>query len=96
MGGGFVLVLEEGGGAFDEAGAEGGVGEVGLGFFLGLDGEVLGGGGVAKAGELGEDEPHPVGGFSAGAQFGEGLVVDGLLGGEEAGEVVGVLCGHGF
>jgi len=80
-------------GAFDQAGSQDGVGEVGGGFVEGLDGEALGNGAEAEALDLGEDEPDPVGGFALVAEFGEDFGVDGGLGVEEALQVVGV--GHG-
>ena len=46
-----------------------------------------------KTGDLRKDEPDPVAGLSPGPQLIKDCVVDGLLGGEEAVEVVAV--GHG-
>jgi len=46
--------------------------------------------------QLREDEPHPVGAFSAGAEFGADLLVHGVLGVYEALELVGVDSHDGF
>jgi len=77
--------------AFAEAGSEDSMSGVGLGFRAGVDGESDGCGAATQAFELGEDEPHPVGLFLAGAEFGEDLGVDQRLGVEEALEVVWVV-----
>jgi hypothetical protein len=65
------------------------VSEVGGGFVEAGDGEALGGGARAETLNLEEDEPHPVGALLAGKEFGPGGRVGGLLGFEEAVEVVG-------
>jgi hypothetical protein len=42
---------------------------------------------LAKAAELGEDVPHPVGGFASAVEFAEHARVDGILGVDETLEV---------
>jgi hypothetical protein len=69
--------------------------EVGFGFCAAGDGEVPGHGARAKAGNLREDEPHPVSALAAGAKLGEHLREDAGLGVHEALQVEGVGCGSG-
>lgn len=76
--------------AFAQAFAEDAMAEVGDGFLAGGDGELAGCGAAAEAGDLREDEPHPVGAFAAGPKFFEDVGVDGVLSLEEAVEVVGI------
>jgi hypothetical protein len=79
-------------GQLDEAAAQQGVVEVGLGLGEGCDGVALRHGAVTKPGELGEDEPHPVGLLPACAQFLVDLGDHGFLGADESLENVWV--GH--
>mgnify|MGYP003137320894 CR=1 FL=1 len=81
--GGFFGVGQHGACAFNKARAEGLVREIGAGFVKGAKRIALAHGAHAEPGDLGEDEPHPMGTLLAGAEFGEGGVVDGGLGGEE-------------
>lgn len=61
--------------------------EVGAGLGAGVEGETLGHGTGAQAGDLREDEPHPMAAFLTGAQFTQRDRIRSLLGEDEALEV---------
>jgi len=83
----------EDGGAFGQPRAENRVGQVGPGLGQRADRVQPGRRAVAQAGDLREDEPHPVAGLAAGPQLGGGAVVGaaGVLGGHEPLQIVGVV-----
>ena len=78
--------------AVEEPWPEERVGEVALGLGQRGDGVPLRGGAPPEPGDLREDEPHPVRRLATGAQLAQRGVVDVLLGGDEAGQVVRI--GH--
>lgn len=79
--------VEQKTGAFPEPRAQDRMGQVGAGLVEVANRIAPGGVAEAEAGDLGEDEPHPVGPFPAAFQFGEDLVVNRSLGCQEAVEV---------
>ena len=84
------------GGGLDQAGAEDGMGQVGPG--LGQRGDRVGLGrrAVPQAGDLREDEPHPVAGLAAAPQLSRGPIVGParVLGRNESLEVIRVFRRH--
>lgn len=77
---GVVVVGQEGVGAGEQACSQDGMVEIGLGFRGRSDGVADGHGGVAEAGNLRKDEPHPVRFLPAVLDFREGAGVSGILG----------------
>ena len=74
--------------AGSEPGAEGRMLQISLGLGEGGNGKLPRHFTVTKTGDLRKDEPDPMAGLSPGQEFSEDCVVDGLLGVEEAVEIV--------
>ena len=70
------------------------MGEVGAGLCQRADGEMAGHEALAKAGNLREDEPHPVAALGPGADLGQHLGIAVLLRGNEAFQVEFVRARH--
>ena len=92
--GGFAIDGKQGFAAFDKAGAENRMFQIGAGFLAALDRVEVGDFTFSQADDLGEYIPHPMGLLATSPEFGEGLGVIDLLGGYESLKLAGIRC-HG-
>ncbi len=91
---GATLYFQDKLGTFSDPGAQDGMLQIGLGLVEGANGELLCHRTMPETGDLWKDKPDPVTGLSAGSKLSEDCVVDGLLRGEEAVEIVNICHGQ--